>query len=154
MKKTVTDILSKVTDKNKAPNRCQSFLHAVSLLVQSILAIFVLPTWAKKIYTSWSINRLCLQSHIAYTFLSIEIWRVAILLSYWGRRDLIPKTAASVHLSCVFPVTFIHLLVPATTVTKIKFKQLKRSFPTQLILWFCGSVKHVRKIKCFLWILN
>lgn len=42
MKKTVTDTLSKDTDQNKAQSGCQSFLDAVSLLVQNILAIFSL----------------------------------------------------------------------------------------------------------------
>lgn len=117
MKNTVTDILSKDTNQNMPPNGCQSFLGVVSLLVQKYFSHLCAPQLSQE-NTHHLKHKQALPSKPYCLYISMH--RGAAVLLSGEERTLSIKTAASVLPSQLFPVTFIHLLVPVTTATKIK----------------------------------
>lgn len=132
MKNTVTDIPSKDTNQNMPPNGCQSFLGVVSLLVQKYFIHLCAPQLSQE-NTHHLTHKQALPSKLHCLYIS-KHRRAAVLLS-GEERTLFIKTATSVLPSQLFSVTFIHLLMPAMTATKIKLKQLKHGEENQLFPW-------------------
>lgn len=111
-KKTVTDTLSKDTNPNMAPNGCQCFLGVVSLLVQKYFIHICAPQLSQE-NTHHLKHKKALPSKPYCLYIS-KHRKAAVLLS-GKERTLFTMIAASVLPSWLFPVTFIHLLMPATT---------------------------------------
>lgn len=132
MKKTLTDTLSKDTNQNMAPNGYQCFLGVVSLLVQKYF-IHLCALQLSQENTRHLKQNQAFPSKPNCLYIS-KHRRAAVLLS-GEERTLSTKTAAFVLPSWLYPVTFIHLLMPATIATKSKWKQLKHGEEKQMFSW-------------------